>query len=58
MVLPDVDCPVGGHTPSMPAHPAVTYDPVTGVLEVNGAPYPMPAGTYYFHEFKKSGGDP
>lgn len=57
--LPDVDCPTGGFTASVPAGPGVSYNPATGVLTVSGGnnlTLNSPPTEYYFSEVSLSGG--
>ncbi len=58
-VLPDITCPAGGFTPSVPPGIGdVTYNPVTGDLKIQGGgslTLSSPA-TYYFHNLTISPG--
>ncbi len=56
---PDVVCPAGGYTPSVPAGSGISYDPSTGDLTVSGNGKNLTLsspGTYYFHTLKLQGG--
>jgi hypothetical protein len=53
VALPDVSCPTGPYGPA-PTGPGVTFDPVTGDLDIGGNDdSSWAAGTYYFHDFGK-----
>ncbi len=57
--MPDITCPAGGYTPSVPAGAGITYNSGTGDLTVSGggASLTLSApGTYYFHNVKVQGG--
>jgi hypothetical protein len=58
--LPDVACPSGGFTPSVPSGAGITYNAATGALSVSGGknitlPYPA-GGAYHFSSVTLSGG--
>ncbi len=54
VAIPDVACPSGGYTPSVP--PGANYSSTTGDLTVTGS-LTLPApGKYYFHTVKVQGG--
>ncbi len=57
--MPDVPCPAGGYTPSVPPGIGdVTYDPAIGDLKIKGGgslTLTLP-GTYYFHNLEISPG--
>ncbi len=57
--MPDVACPAGGYTPSVPSGSGITYDSGTGDLTVSGGSASLTLsapGTYYFHTVKVQGG--
>jgi hypothetical protein len=58
--MPDLPCPAGGYTPSVPRGPGISYDPATGVLRVSGGQknltLPAPPTQYYFSQVVLTGG--
>jgi len=60
VTLPDVACPSGGFTPSVPSGAGISYNAATGVLSVSGGKnitltYPA-GGAYHFSSISLSGG--
>ncbi len=56
---PNVACPSGGYTPSVPSGSGISYDPSKGDLTVSGGGANLilsSPGTYYFHTLKVQGG--
>jgi hypothetical protein len=58
-VQPNLACPAGGFTASVPAGAGITYVPATGKLTVSGGKnitLPVPPTQYYFSQVILSGG--
>jgi len=57
--MPNLACPTGGYTPSVPPGRGISYDPATGVLHVDGrgnVTLSAPPTQYYFSEVVLTGG--
>ena len=57
--MPNLACPTGGYTPSVPSGRGISYDAATGVLHVDGRGNVMlsaPPTQYYFSEVVLTGG--
>ena len=57
--MPDLACPTGGYTPSLPKGRGISYNPVTGVLRVDGrgnVTLKAPPAQYYFSQVVLTGG--
>ncbi len=57
--MPDLACPTGGYTSSLPRGHGISYNPVTGALRVDGGgnlTLTAPPAQYYFSEVVLTGG--